>query len=136
MVLRRGLAGKVHLLGHINDDELPSHFEACDVFCLPSIARAEAYGVAILEAMVMGKPIVASDIAGSGVPWINVDGGTGFNVPMGQPRPLAEALARLLSDEPLRRALGAASRQRYVQDFNAELMTRRVVALYQRLPAQ
>ena len=136
MVLKRGLAGKVHLLGHINDDELPSHFEACDVFCLPSTARAEAYGVAILEAMVMGKPIVASDIAGSGVPWVNVDGGTGFNVPVGQPRPLAEALARLLSDEPLRRALGAASRQRYVQDFNAELMTRRVVELYQRLPAQ
>ena len=136
MVLKRGLAGKVHLLGHINDDELPSHFEACDVFCLPSTARAEAYGVAILEAMVMGKPIVASDIAGSGVPWVNVDGSTGFNVPVGQPRPLAEALTRVLTDAPLRQTLGAAARQRYVQDFNSELMTRRVVELYQRLPAQ
>ena len=36
MVARRGLAGKVQLLGHINDDDLASHFEACDIFCMPS----------------------------------------------------------------------------------------------------
>jgi glycosyltransferase involved in cell wall biosynthesis len=58
-VARRGLAGKVHLLGHIDDDELPSHFAACDVYCMPSTVRAEAYGVAMVEAMVMAKPIVA-----------------------------------------------------------------------------
>ncbi|MDP3823584.1 MAG: glycosyltransferase [Burkholderiales bacterium] len=133
LVRRRGLAGKVHLLGHIPDDDLASHFEACDVFCLSSIARAEAYGVAMLEAMVMGKPIVATDIKGSGVPWVNVDGGTGINVPAGEPRPLAEALTRLLEDAPLRETLGRAARQRYLQNFNAELMTRRTIELYQRL---
>ena len=133
LILRRGLPGKVHLLGHINDDDLPSYFEACDVFCLSSTARAEAYGVAMLEAMVMGKPIVASDIDGSGVPWVNLDGRTGLNVPVGQPAPLAEALVRLLGDPALRRRLGDAARERYLHDFNAELMTRRMIEIYQRL---
>jgi len=133
MVARRGLAGKVHLLGHINDDDLPSHFEACDVFCMPSTVRAEAYGVAMVEAMVMGKPIVATDIGGSGVPWVNVDGLTGFNVPVGQVEPLANALVRLLDDKPLRTRLGEAARRRYLQEFNAELMTRKTIDLYGRL---
>jgi rhamnosyl/mannosyltransferase len=133
LVRKRGLAGKVHLIGHVNDDDLPSHFEACDVFCLSSTARSEAYGVAMLEAMVMGKPIVATDITGSGVPWVNVDGTTGYNVPAGQPRPLAEALTRLLADDSLRASLGASARQRYLRDFSAELMTRRTIELYQRL---
>lgn len=134
MVLARGLPGKVHLLGHISDDDLPSYFEACDIFCLSSTVRSEAYGVAMLEAMVMGKPIVASDIDGSGVPWVNLDGHTGLNVPVRQPGALARALARLLDDATLRRSFGAAARHRYQEDFSAELMTRRMVDLYERLP--
>lgn len=133
MVVRRGLAGKVHLLGHIHDDDLASHFEACDVFCMPSTVRAEAYGVAMVEAMVMGKPIVATDIAGSGVPWVNVDGVTGYNVPVRAPGPLATALERLLHDDALRERMGRASRARYLQEFNAELMTQRTIELYRGL---
>jgi len=133
MVARRGLAGKVHLPGHIADDDLPSHFEACDVFCMPSTVRAEAYGVAMLEAMVMGKPVVACDIDGSGVPWVNVHGETGFNVPVSQPKALADALRRVLEDEPLRKRLGAAARQRYLDDFGAALMAQRTVDLYRRV---
>jgi len=132
-VKRRDLSGKVHFLGHINDDDLPSYFKACDVFCMPSTVRAEAYGVAMVEAMVMGKPIVASDIEGSGVPWVNVDGETGFNVPVRQPHALSKALNRLLDDYGLRARAGAAARKRYQDDFSAELMTRRALELYRRL---
>jgi rhamnosyl/mannosyltransferase len=132
-VKRRGLAGKVHLLGHIPDDELASHFEACDVFCMPSTLRAEAYGVAMVEAMVMGRPIVASDIPGSGVPWVNVHGRTGYNVPVQQPRELAAALTLLLHDDSLRADMGAASRQRYLDEFAAPLMTGRMLELYRTL---
>jgi glycosyltransferase involved in cell wall biosynthesis len=133
MVARRGLAGKVQLLGHINDDELASHFEACDVFCMSSTVRAEAYGVAMLEAMAMGKAIVATDIAGSGVPWVNEHGHTGLNVPAGHSAALAAALRQLLDDAPLRARLGAAARRRYEQDFDALHMTQRTLDLYRRL---
>lgn len=133
VVTKRGLAGKVHLLGHIPDHELASHFEACDVFCMPSTVRSEAYGVAIVEAMVMSKPVVASDILGSGVPWVNCHGLTGLNVPPRDPQALAEALTNLLSDDDLRVKMGEAARKRYEDEFGAALMTKRTLELYRRL---
>jgi rhamnosyl/mannosyltransferase len=134
-VAAAGLAGKVVLPGHIDDDELPAYFEACDVFCMPSTVRAEAYGVAIVEAMMLGKPVVATHIPGSGVPWVNVDGLTGFNVPVGDAGALASALKRLLADPALRQRLGAAARSRYVAEFGAEHMTARTIELYGQLLA-
>jgi rhamnosyl/mannosyltransferase len=134
-VARRSLAGKVHLLGHVLDHELASHFQACDVFCMPSTVRAEAYGVVMVEAMMMGKPIVATDIAGSGVPWVNLHGQTGFNVPAGQVAPLAQALTQLLDDTATRDRMGAAAAQRYLRKFNAEQMTLQIIDLYRRLGA-
>jgi glycosyltransferase involved in cell wall biosynthesis len=134
MVAGRGLTGKVCMLGHIHGADLQSHFAACDVFCLPSTARAEAYGVAMVEAMAAGKPVVASNIAGSGMPWVNVDGRTGFNVPVRQPGALADALLSLLDNTARREQFGAAARQRYTDQFSAELMTQRTLALYHRLP--
>lgn len=134
-VARRGLAGKVHLLGHVPDEQLPSHFEACDLFCMPSTVRAEAYGVAMLEAMVMGKPIVASDIPGSAVPWVNVHGDTGLNVPVRDAGALAQALVGLFDDPARRARMGQAARQRYLQQFTAARMTSRTVDLYRQLLA-
>ena len=135
MMAANGLAGKVHLLGAVADADLPSYFEACDLFCLPSVARSEAYSVAMIEAMLMARPIVATEINGSGVPWVNKDGETGINVPVGQPIALAAALRLLLQDAPLRERYGAAARRRYLQEFSAELMTRRTLELYRRLLA-
>jgi rhamnosyl/mannosyltransferase len=133
VIRRRGLANRVYLLGHVPDHDLNAYFEACDVFCMPSTARSEAYGVAIVEAMVMGKPIVATDLRGSGVPWVNRHMETGLNVPVGDPAALAAGLSQLLDDEPLRRRLGAAARRRYESDFGAERMTSLTLDLYRRL---
>lgn len=132
VVIKRGLAGKVHLVGHI-DDELPSFFEACDVFCMPSTLRAEAYGVAIVEAMVMAKPIASTDMAGSGVPWVNRHASTGFKVPVRQPERLAESLRLLLKDPELRRWFGEAARACYAEEFNIKLMTDKTIDLYRAL---
>jgi rhamnosyl/mannosyltransferase len=132
-VARAGLSGKVRLPGHIPDDELASYFEACDVFCMPSTLRAEAYGLAMVEAMAVGRPVVASDITGSGVPWVNVHGRTGFNVPVGDAGAMAAVLSRLLSDEPLRQSLGQQARQRYEEEFTAARMNERMLALYRNL---
>ncbi len=134
-VAARGLEDRIHFLGHVRDADLASHFEACDVFCMPSTVRAEAYGVAMLEAMVMGKPIVATDIAGSGVPWVNVHGRTGLNVPVREPAALARTLTQLLGDDALRARLGDGARHRYEAEFNAALMTQRMLDLYRRVTA-
>lgn len=132
-VAREGLSGKVQFLGHVPDHELADHFEACDLFCMPSTVRAEAYGVAMLEAMVHAKPVVASDIAGSGVPWVNQHGITGFNVPPGDPAALAVAIRRVLDDDSLRASMGSAARHRYLRNFTSSAMTAATLNLYQEL---
>jgi len=133
LVKRKGLESKVHLTGHIPDHELASYFEACDVFCLPSTLRAEAYGVAMVEAMAMGKPVVASDIGGSGVPWVNQHGRTGLNVPVHDSGALADAIGVLLRDADRCRILGEGARERYQGEFSARQMTERTLQMYRRL---
>ncbi len=131
LVSELGLGARVFLPGHVPDDELACHFEACDVFCMPSTVRAEAYGVAMLEAMAMARPVVAMNIHGSGVPWVNRHGQTGLNVPPGEPHPLAQALDRLVADPALRLQLGAEARRRYETEFSADRMTQRLIEVYQ-----
>jgi glycosyltransferase involved in cell wall biosynthesis len=129
-VAEAGLGERVVLPGPIPEEDLSVYFSAADVFCMPSTTRAEAFGIAMVEAMSAGKPIVATDIAGSGVPWVNLDGLTGLNVMPGSPSALANALRRLLVDPSLGVRLGEAGRQRYLTEFTAGAMTRRVVDLY------
>jgi rhamnosyl/mannosyltransferase len=64
------------------------------------------------------------------VPWINVDGVTGLNVPVRQPAALAGALALLMSNDELRQRMGHAARRRYLDEFTAERMTQRTIDLY------
>jgi glycosyltransferase involved in cell wall biosynthesis len=132
-VARLGLGGKVHFLGPIADDDLITYHQAAYVFCMPSLTRAEAFGVAQLEAMSAGQPVVCSAVDGSGLSWVNLDGVTGFTVQPSSPLELAAALRRLLSDPTLRLRLGKAARQRYLEHFTAQAMVDRVAALYRRL---
>ena len=65
-----GLNDRVRFLGSVSESKIRSLFSTCDCLCLPSIERTEAFGLVLLEAMAFGKPVVASDIPGSGVGWV------------------------------------------------------------------
>lgn len=132
-VRRRGLADRIVFAGALDARALRAHLAVAEVFCLASTSRAEAYGVALVEAMAMGRPVVATDLAGSGVPWVNRDGVTGLNVPPGDAGALAAALTRLLDDAALAQRLGAAGRQRYLDELSAATMVDRLLGLYRRL---
>ena len=134
-VVAEGLTGRIEFVGRIPDDDLPGYFEAASMFCLSSIVRAEAYGVVLLEAMAMGKPIVTTDIPGSGVPWVNQHEVTGLNVPVGDGHAMAAALTRLLGDEALAARFGEAGKQRFLTQLTAETMVARTLSLYRRLLA-
>jgi rhamnosyl/mannosyltransferase len=77
-----GLSDRVCFLGHIPGSELPAHYQAGDVFCLPSVTRAEAFGIVQMEAMAAGRPVVSTRL-GNGVNFVNRDGETGLTVPPG-----------------------------------------------------
>lgn len=121
---------KVLFTGPLSDVDRDALFAAADVFCLPSTSRAEAFGVALVEAMAAGKPAVASDIPGSGVGWVNA---CGLGVPPRDPLALAAGLRRLLDDRELAARLGREARQRYLNLFTAKAMIDRFDELYREL---
>lgn len=97
-----------------------------DVFVLPS--HQEAFGLAIVEAMAMERPVVASRVGG--IPTIVDDGVTGRLVPPKDPDALAGALGQLLADPPRRRAMGLAGRARYEQRFTMDRVAQEVESVY------
>jgi rhamnosyl/mannosyltransferase len=135
-VSRRGLGNKIVFVGHIAEQDLGAYFAAATVFCLASTHRAEAYGVVLLEAMEMAKPLVATNVPGSAIGWINQSGVTGLNVPVGDARALAEALAGIVGDAASAERLGQAARARFLECFRADAMVDSLVDLYTRLVAR
>lgn len=99
-----GLAERVHFLGFRTD--VRAVVSALDVFCLPSFK--EGLSIAVMEAMALRRPVVATDIAGMGE--IVHNEMTGFLVPPGEAAPLCAALERLLKDANLRGEMGRAGR--------------------------
>ncbi|MFZ3216176.1 MAG: glycosyltransferase family 4 protein [Candidatus Acidiferrales bacterium] len=96
------VSASVHFLSGLSPRELAACYARADVFALPS--AGEGFGLVFLEAMAFAKPIVAAAAGGSTD--LVQDGVNGILVPPRDPAALAQALARLLGDEPLRSALG------------------------------
>jgi glycosyltransferase involved in cell wall biosynthesis len=119
-----GMSDRVHLLGQRAD--IGSWQRAADVFVMPSLW--EGLPLALLEAMFTGSAIIASRT--SGIPEAITDGVEGLLVPPGDVPALGAALARVLTDAPLRHALGAAARRRAEGHFSMERMTSAYEALY------
>jgi len=134
-VAARGLETRVHFLGPIPENELTTYHFAADVFWMPSVNRAEAFGVAALEAMAAGRPVVCSAIEGSGLPWLNTHGVTGLTVRPGNAEALAAALQQLLTDTAAAARMGRQARERFFSRFTAAAMVGDVASLYRRLVA-
>ena len=129
-----GVADRVKLLGYIQDDQMiAAYFMACDVFCLSSIWKTEAFGIVQIEAMSCGKPVVATRIPESGVSWVNEDGVSGYNVEPEQAEALADAIVRIVSDPQQYAALAAGARKRYETLFTQEKMIDKCLTLYREL---
>jgi rhamnosyl/mannosyltransferase len=127
-----GIARRVHFLGKILETELPAYYQACDLFCLPSVTQAEAFGIVQVEAMAAGKPVVNTNL-GNGVNFVTQDGVTGLTVPPNNSRALAAALQILLQNPTQRLQLGANGRARAESEFSLETMKDRTYALYAEL---
>jgi rhamnosyl/mannosyltransferase len=123
------LADRVHFAGRVADEELPSYYQAGDIFVLPSHLRAEAFGIVLLEAMAAGLPLVTTEI-GTGTSEVNQHGRTGFVVPPGDSRALARALKVLAADQALREHFGQNGRRRVLDEYTPTIMVERTGAVY------
>ena len=107
-------AGRVHVLGQLDDAQKRDFFAAIDVFALPS--RSDSFGLVLPEAWANGVPCVG--YRAGGVPWVIRDGIDGLIMPCGDIAALAAALSRLAGDAALRRRLGEAGRARIPTEFD------------------
>ena len=140
-LLRRLAEGRdVAFLGPVPDPGLPELYRRAAVLALPSLDRtcygrevrvSELLGLAALEAMASGTPVVASRIGG--LAEVVVDGETGFLVEPGDREALGDRLALLLSDRRLAARLGTNARDLVVERFTWQACAERCLAAYQAL---
>ncbi len=118
----------VVFVGGVSNEEVPRYFQTADIYCGPATGR-ESFGIVLLEAMALGKPVVATNIPGYAS--VATDGEDALLVPPRDYNRLAEALRRMMSDEGLRKEIGARGRataERYSWDIVAD----RILDCYQR----
>lgn len=119
-----GLQDRVAFLGWRKD--LLAVLQGWDIYVQPSLL--EAFGVAALEAMATGLPLVGT--AAGGLPELIADGKTGLLVPPRDPEALAEAIRRLLLNPAQARDMGVAGRERAVKYFSVERMVAQIAEIY------
>jgi glycosyltransferase involved in cell wall biosynthesis len=117
---------RVELLGRVDRERVLALMQSCDVYCLPSYG--EPFGISALEAMACARPVVAT--AAGGLQHLVPDAG-GRKVPPGDAAALADALAELLGDAELRRAMGAHNRQVVEERFAWPRVGDRLEELYE-----
>jgi glycosyltransferase involved in cell wall biosynthesis len=131
-VERLDISHKVFFTGSIPETDLAAYFNACDVFCLPSVEQSEAFGLVQLEAMACGKPVVCTQL-NNGVNVVNQAGITGLAVPARNATALAKALNSLLNDNSLRLKLGQQAKAHAINGYSLTAMSNSHVALYHML---
>jgi len=119
-----GLASRIHFLGR--RDDIPQLLKMADVYA--HSAHSEGFGIATLEAMAAGVPVVASDLPGLA----EVVGQAGILVPPGDSEAMANALKQLLGSAELRQKLSTAGRQR-AQEFSIQKTAQQFIELYGRV---
>lgn len=119
------LSSNVLFPGRLPREMLLSAYSGCSLLVLPSVY--EPFGIAVLEAMAHGKPVIATRAGGPGE--IIRDGSTGFLVDYGNELALAQKISILLSDEQLRIEVGQNARIE-AKEYTWETIAERVLSVY------
>ena len=140
-LLRSLAAGRrVEFLGAVADSQLPALYRSAQVFALPSVhvtrygrevAVSELLGLAAIEAMASGTPVVASRVGG--LPEVVEEGVTGFLVEPGNVEELRARLTEVLGDKQLAQRLGRNARERVLETFTWDACAERCLAAYSEL---
>lgn len=123
------LQDRVNFLGNVPENEKAALYQQADVFVLPAVNRAEAFGIVLMEAMASGLPCVTSEL-GTGTSFVVQHDETGIVVPPNQPTALAAALNRLIENPALRQQMGEQGRERVSAEFTITHMVERIEKVY------
>lgn len=123
---------KVIFLGKVSNEKLKYCYQICDLFVLPSVKPSEAFGIVQMEAMAYGKPVVNTNLP-TGVPYVSVDGETGFTVPPRDSKALAKAINKILNDKELAAKFSENALKRVREKFSREKMLESIYSIYEDL---
>ena len=122
----------VKFLGYLPELDKVALLKLCLGVLFPSHLRSEAFGIALLEGAMYGKPMISSEI-GTGTTYINIENETGLVVPPSDPDALRRAM-RYLWEHPYESALmGKKAKERYWQHFTARKMVDSYANLYREI---
>ena len=124
--VRRDNLQDVVFIGYAPYRDLPRYYKTADIVCCPATGW-ESFGIVLLEAMAVGKPIVASDIQGYAS--VVTHGADGLLVPPKNAEKLAQALISLMTDESLRQQMGDKGRLKALE-YDWEHVAQRVMDYY------
>lgn len=121
---------RIRLLGDVSDAEKTRLLQSCDLFCLASRERTEAFGIVLLEAMQYARPCLASALPGSGMAWVVQYTGAGLCVAAQDVSAWRSAIKQLHLQPHLRQRFGQAGQRGLLRDFSIAPCTRRVTLEY------
>jgi glycosyltransferase involved in cell wall biosynthesis len=120
------LLDSIHFRGERSREALLVDYGNADILINPSLS--EAFGMSLVEAMAMEIPVIGAAVGG--MTDVIADEKTGLLVSANHPKALADAILRLLIDQPLRAAMGTAGRQRVLELFSWDRVTENLLNLY------
>ena len=118
----------VVFVGEVSHEEVPRYFQTADIYCAPATSR-ESFGIVLLEAMALGKPVAATNIPGYAS--VATDEEDALLVPPRDYHHLAEVLRRLMGDAALRNKIGARGRAT-AESYSWDIVADQVLDCYQR----
>jgi rhamnosyl/mannosyltransferase len=127
--LSLGVADRVIWAGPLGERDKNVILAASDLFVLPSVTEAEAFGISQIEAMFWGKPVVTTNLR-SGVPEVGEPSVTSLIVRPGDPAELAKALRDLAGDALRRETMGRAGRERALRLYSRDAFAANIRSLY------
>jgi len=130
LIIELNLESRIKMIPEVDEETLHKYYKACDIFVLPSINEAEAFGIVQIEAMACGKPLICTEL-GTGTSYINKHNFTGLVVPPSDSKSLAEAINKLLKEDQLRLSFGKNGKERAFTEFTSDKMVQKTYVFYQ-----
>ncbi len=125
-----GKPANVRLLGNVDDGHKNRLLQSCDVFCLASRERTEAFGMVLLEAMHHAKPCIVSALPGSGMPWVLDTAGAGLQAPVEDVPAWAQAIQQMQASPTQRVQWGMAGQRSLHTHFSIAACEQRICEQY------
>jgi glycosyltransferase involved in cell wall biosynthesis len=123
-------ADRITLAGSVGNQTRNQWLASCDLLALPSINRAEAFGLCLVEAMAIGKPALTTTVPGSGMAWVVEHENTGWLVSPGDRNGLIEQLAHLQRQRGQVTAAGQRAHEAFGRRFHIGAVADRIVEIY------